>query len=223
MRIAVIVPTLNEEPSLTATLACVETASETETIVVDGGSTDATVRLAQEAGAIVVHAPRGRGAQMNVGATVTRSPALVFLHADTSLPTGWADAVRATLEDPAVAVGAFRFATDVPGVKMRALEWLVWLRCRLLSRPHGDQALFMRAETFAKLAGFPEMPLLEDYDLVTRAKRLGRVVTLDMPALTSGRMWLRLGVVRMTWRNLATVAGYRLGIHPARLARWRSR
>lgn len=225
--IAVIIPARNEAATIATTLQVARdraTAPDALAFVVaDGASTDATREIAQGAGATVVTGSAGRGAQMNAGARAVQAESLVFLHADTLLPEGWDDLVCATLEDPAVAVGAFAFAVDAPGAPMRLLERLVALRCRVLHRPYGDQALFMRAATFSALGGFAEMELMEDYDLVSRARRLGEVRTLREPAVTSGRMWERLGAWRTTWRNLATVAGYRIGIAPATLARWRSR
>jgi rSAM/selenodomain-associated transferase 2 len=225
--IAVIIPARNEAATIASTLQVArERAAAPETIafiVADGASTDATREFARGAGATVVTGSTGRGAQMNAGAGAVDAENLVFLHADTLLPRGWDDLVAATLADPEVAMGAFAFAVDAPGAPMRLLERLVALRCSVLQRPYGDQALFMRTATFSALGGFAEMELLEDYELVSRARRLGAVRTLQEPAVTSGRMWKRLGVARMTWRNLVTVAGYRLGIAPAALARWRSR
>lgn len=222
-RVAVIVPALNEADVLPSTLAPL-LAEADEVIVADGGSTDCTVAVARARGARVIEGARGRGAQMNAGARGADAELLVFVHADTLLPEGWSADVRATLGDPRVVLGAFAFATDSRRRSMRVVERLVALRCALAHTPYGDQAYFLHRETFEALGGFAEMPLLEDYDFVRRAKRLGRVRTLaKRRAITSARLWERLGVVRAWWRNARTAVGYRLGVDPAVLARWRHR
>lgn len=239
LRIAAIVPALDEAGWIAPTLERL-LAEADDVIVADGGSADDTREIAQALGARVVESACGRGTQMNAGAraagarascapatgaqAATGADALVFVHADTLLPRGWADDVRATLADPAVALGAFAFATDSPRRTMRAVERLVALRCAVAHTPYGDQALFLRRETIERLGGFAEQPLLEDYDLVRRAARLGRIRTLaHRPAITSARMWERLGIARTWWRNLRTVVAYRLGADPATLAARRRR
>ena len=129
--ISVVVPALNEADGIRATLDAVATGRNVETIVVDGGSTDATAQVAASCGARVLRGPRGRARQMNAGAAAASGGLLLFLHADTLLPPGWDEHVRAMLADRDVALGAFRLAIDGPGL---ALRWpAAWANHRSLA------------------------------------------------------------------------------------------
>jgi len=220
--LSVIVPTLNEQDRIGGLIDAVRRPG-VEVIVADGGSDDDTRAIAAAHGARVTIAPRGRGPQLNAGAGLARGRDLLFLHADTALPANFQDIVRGTLQDPAVAVGAFRFEVDRPGLLLRGVELAVRVRCALFKTPYGDQAIFMRSDTCATLGGYEAIPLMEDLDLVRRARKLGRVTVVDAPAITSARRWEVVGVVRMTAINQACVLGFALGISPQRLAAWRNR
>lgn len=220
--LSVIVPTLDEASRIGALIDAVRLPG-VEIIVVDGGSSDSTRDVASAHGARVVIAARGRGSQLNAGAALARGRCLLFLHADTILPKDFPKIVQDTLADPGVSVGAFRFRLDRRSVRFRCVEAAVGLRCRLFAMPYGDQALFMRRETFAKLRGFASIPLMEDVDLVRRARSIGRVRVVDAPAVTSARRWELTGVMRMTAINQACVLGYAMGVAPQRLASWRNR
>ena len=101
-------------------------------------------------------------------------------------------------------------------------RWLVQattnLRSRLLRFPYGDQAMFVRRWAFEKLGGFPDLPIMEDYEFVRRLRRLGRISILNLPALTSGRRWQRIGFLRVTSLNKLIILGYHCGVSPAKLA-----
>lgn len=213
--VAVIIPTLNEAANIAATLAAVGNA---EVIVADGGSGDDTAELAAKLGVRVIEANGGRAAQQNAGAAATRAPLLLFLHADTRLPAGWAEVVRRTLADPRVALAAFRLAIDGATFGERIVAAGANLRSRAWGLPYGDQALFLRRETFERLGGFATLPIMEDWDLARRAKRFGRIAVVDPAVTTSARRWRKLGVLRTLWRNQMVLIGWRLGIAPARLA-----
>jgi uncharacterized protein len=171
----------------------------------------------------VVLARRGRGPQLNAGAAVARGDHLLFLHADTTLPAGYFQAVQETVAAPGVVLGAFRLRIDRPGLLLRGIEAAVRFRCALLAMPYGDQVLFLSSRVFASLGGFSEIPLLEDLDLVRRAKALGRVRIVRQEVLTSGRRWDLAGVVRMSLINQLCVLGFNAGIPPRWLAKWRDR
>lgn len=219
--ISVIIPALNERPNIARTVERVLSAGVLEVIVVDGGSLDGTAEAAEAAGARVLRSAPGRGVQQNLGARAARGNVLVFLHADTRLPDDFPEKVVATLARPGISGGAFRFRLDEPGWTMRWVEWMVQQRCRWRQTPYGDQGLFTTAETFWAIGGFPETPLLEDYELVRRLRRVGRITEADGDAVTSARRWRRLGLVRATWSNNLCLIAYWLNVSPDRIARWR--
>ena len=218
-RVSVIIPALNEEQQITATLQAVRQCAPEDIIVVDGGSTDATARLVTEAGATVLRSKPGRARQMNAGAARAGGLALLFLHADTLLPPNWLAVVSRDLGQDGVAAGSFgfRIAGDFPAKSI--VEWAVGFRSRRLQRPYGDQGLFLRRSLFEELGGFADLPIMEDYEFVSRLRRRGRVVTVAEPALTSARRWQRLGLLRTTLINQLIVVGFRLGFSPQKLER----
>ncbi len=218
--LSVIVPTLNEARGLARTLAPLLGEPEpVEVIVADGGSRDHTRRRARELGALCLRVPRGRGAQMAAGAARATGENLLFLHADTILPPNWRREVLWLLSRSEVSLGAFSFAPDLAGWGAGLIRLMVHWRSRLLQLPYGDQALFLRASTLERLGGFPRQPLMEDVELVARARRLGRVAISPLAARSSGRRWRELGLWRNTLGNWATMAAYTLGADPARLER----
>ncbi len=225
-RISVIVPALNEAEHLPQTLLSLKDAKNVETIVVDGGSTDGTPKIAERAGCRLLGSLPGRALQMNAGAQAANGSILLFLHADTRLPERFDEDVRREFDQPrttlrAVPVaGAFRLRIDGPQRALRLIEWGVNLRSRYLQMPYGDQALFLKAETFRAIGGFPDLPIMDDFELVRRLRRLGRIVILRNPATTSARRWQAIGPWRATWINQMVIAGYYLGVPADRLARW---
>ncbi len=218
--ISVIIPTLDEAASLGATLDCVRGATGIEIIVADGGSRDTTREIAAQAGAAVLVTLDGRAAQQNQAAAVAKGRYLLFLHADTLPPDGYAELIRRTLDRPATVAGAFRFRMEGIGASRRLAEWGSNIRSSLCQWPYGDQGLFMEKRVFDELRGFSLLPIMEDYELVSRLRHRGAVVTLREAAITSARRWQRLGALRNTMCNLWMVAGFRAGIQPERLARF---
>jgi uncharacterized protein len=221
-KLSVIIPVLNEAKTLPDVLASTAADSEVEIIVVDGGSIDDTLAIAQSYGVNVLSSPGGRALQMNAGAAVATGEILLFLHADTQLPVGYDQMVRATLDSqsskpPAIA-GAFTLTIDAPRWTLRLVEWGVNWRSRLLQLPYGDQAIFLKADTFHKLGGFPKLPIMEDFELICQLRRLGSIVILPVPVVTSARRWLKKGVFQTTLINQIIIASYLLGISPQRLA-----
>ncbi len=218
--ISVVMPTLNERNNLPGTLAPVLAAGDgLEVIVADGGSEDGTAELARDLGLRVLNCPRGRAVQMNAGAAAAAGEYLLFLHADTLLPPGFDTLVRRTLEHPDISAGAFRLDLDADHAGLRMIERTTWFRCRVMGLPFGDQALFVRTGDFKLIGGFPEIGIMEDYELVRRLGSLGRVEVLDVPVLSSARRWLARGFWRTTLENQLAVLGHELGVQPARLAR----
>ncbi len=214
--ITVIIPSLNEERSIRAAVSCA-VAEAAEVIVVDGGSTDATVPAARATGARVVAGPRGRAAQLDTGAAEATGEWLVFLHADTWLEAGWADALRRL--DADVVGGAFRFSLDSKHLRYRLVEAAVRLRCAVLRLPYGDQALFVRRGSLGPGTLFRDVPILEDVDLVRGLRRTGRLAFLPVRAVTSTRRWDERGFWRTTLVNWSVMILDALGCPRERLAR----
>jgi rSAM/selenodomain-associated transferase 2 len=218
--ISIIIPALNEAHHLPQVLGALPTAAGVEVIVVDGGSTDATASLAADWGARVIVTAPGRSRQQNQGAAVATGSILLFLHADTRLPQGFDQAIRQTLAQPGVVAGAFRLAIDSGDWRLRWVEWGVNGRSRLLGMPYGDQAIFLATARFRALGGFPELPMMEDFELMQRLRRLGRVAIAPAAVTTSDRRWRTLGILRTTLANQVMIGGYLLGVDPQRLAAW---
>jgi len=217
--VSVVVPTLNEAAVLARTLEALPPGFA-EVIVADGGSTDATVAIAQAHGARVTVSPPGRGPQMNAGAAAAKGDVLLFLHADTVLPADAPARIAAALAETGAVAGAFLLGIESSDPRLAFIARAANLRTRLTRVPYGDQASFVRRAAFDAAGGFPDVPIMEDVELGRRLKRLGRIVVVPARVRTSARRWEREGVVRTTLRNAALVTLYLLGVHPRRLARW---
>jgi len=218
--ISIIIPTLNEEENIEACLASCRTSPNTETIVVDGESRDRTVQIARSLGARVILSSPGRSRQMNLGAREASANLLLFLHADTRLPAGFADSVSEVLSRPGTVAGAFLFRLDARSPSLSFIQRVANWRSRRFQLPYGDQAIFLKKVTFEEMGGYPERPIMEDYEFIRRLKRKGRIYTAPLPAVTSARRWMELGVWKTTLLNWAIVIAYSLGVSPATLARW---
>ncbi|MBC8876227.1 MAG: TIGR04283 family arsenosugar biosynthesis glycosyltransferase [Planctomycetes bacterium] len=218
--ISVVIPTLNEAAHLPRTLDSLCGGENIETIVVDGGSSDGTLGIAQREDCQVLRSPPSRAQQLNAGARSASGSILLFLHADTRLPPAFDSAVRTTLDEPGVVGGAFRLRIDAPSRSLRIIERAVDIRSRLFQMPYGDQAIFVNKKTFLELGGFPELPIMDDYEFIRRLRRRGKIRTASTAVLTSGRRWQQLGPWRTTWVNQKIILGYYLGIAPNRLAVW---
>jgi rSAM/selenodomain-associated transferase 2 len=221
--ISVVIPTLDEAERIESTVSSVLRSDEVECVVIDGGSRDDTVARALRAGARVAHASRGRAVQLNAGARMATHPLLVFLHADTILPLGYERVVRRILADPGVACGAFRLHIEPATSSLRAIERIANLRARRLALPYGDQALFVRADRFHQLGGFPDLPIMEDFEFVRRLRRTGRVEIASEAVATSSRRWRRYGTWRTTAMHQLALLAYLGGIRATTIARWTAR
>jgi rSAM/selenodomain-associated transferase 2 len=217
--LSVIIPTLNAEASLGQTMAALVPAAVDgivrEVIVVDANSSDHTTLIAESAGATLVTAVSGRGAQLAAGAARARFPWLLFLHADTVLEPGWerevlrfVESVEACAQQQAA---AFRFALDDHGARARVLERLVAWRCALLRIPYGDQGLLLPRALYDAIGGYRPLPLMEDVDIVRRLGRR-RLRLLQARAVTSAERYRREGYLRRSARNLLCLALYGLRV-----------
>ncbi len=219
--ISVVIPVLDAAAELPHTLAALHgVARISEVIVVDGGSRDASLRIARRARARVVTAPRGRGLQLAAGAAAARGAWLLFLHADCCPLPGWEDAVAAFMSAPEAEkrAGYFALALDDPSPAARRLERIVAWRCRALALPYGDQGLLIHRHLYDAIGGYAAIPLMEDVDL---ARRLGRARLKPIGAtmLASARRYRHGGYWRRPLRNLACLSLYFAGVSPARIAK----
>ncbi len=219
MRLSVIVPTLDEEQVLDATLALVRAGAIHELIVVDGGSRDATRAVAARRADRVLSARAGRAAQMNAGAAAASGDVLLFLHADTLLPERFTDAIAAALADPEIVAGRFDVRLAGRSPTLAVVATMMNLRSRWTRIATGDQAIFVRREVFDAIGGYDAVPLFEDVRLSAALKRRGRVACLRDRVTTSGRRWERRGPVRTILLMWTLRLAHALGVAPARLRR----
>jgi rSAM/selenodomain-associated transferase 2 len=217
MNISVIVPVLNEEKSIAATLRALRTLTPYEITVVDGGSDDRTAEIARQSGVTVMSSERGRARQMNRGAGQARGDVLLFLHADTRLPpTAFAD-IRTALTDPRYVGGRFDVESEGEHWILPMVARLISYRSRVTKVGTGDQALFVRREVFARLGGFPDISLMEDIAFCRALKKNGAVACLRSRVITSARRWEADGVWRTIFRMWTLKLLYFAGVSPLRL------
>jgi rSAM/selenodomain-associated transferase 2 len=214
--LSAVIPTLNAASCLAA---CLERMSGADEIVVsDGGSSDDTAAIAQAAGARLIQAPKGRGAQLRAGAEAARGDWLLFLHADTLPGRGWREAVEAHVEVYPDKAGCFRFRLADKAWQARVIERGVAARVALLALPYGDQGLLVSRSLYERIGGYRAMPLMEDVDIVRRIGRR-RLRVLEEDASTSSERWWRDGWFRRSARNLACLSLYTVGAPGDRIAR----
>ncbi len=209
--LSVVLPVLDEEAAIAATLASLNALRQAtlptgsaaiELIVVDGGSRDATVALARAGADRVVVSARGRGHQLNTGAALAIGDVLLFLHADTSLPPdAFQLVIQALQQNPSARWGRFDVRISGRSRMFPVIAALMNRRSAWTGIATGDQAIFVRRDSFAAVGGFPEQPLMEDIELSQRLLRLpdGRPLRLRQPVTTSGRRWESRGVWTTIW------------------------
>ncbi|MEH1855107.1 MAG: TIGR04283 family arsenosugar biosynthesis glycosyltransferase [Nostoc sp.] len=219
-KISIIIPAINEAGNIKKAIATTQGSINIEVIVVDGGSSDDTVAIAQSLNVKVISSSPGRAVQMNAGAVAASGEILLFLHADTRLPAGFDEMIRTALQQPGSVAGAFKLQIDASLFSLRWVEWGVNVRSHFYQMPYGDQAIFLTKEVFQQIGCFPELPIMEDFELMRRLKRIGRIVIIPTPVVTSARRWLQKGVFKTTLLNQLVITAYLLGISPERIRRW---
>lgn len=218
--ISVIIPTLNEEENIEALLKYLHQLDSTlELIVADAGSLDRTIEKAQSLSKIV-HSTRGRGIQMNAGASAATGDILWFIHADCRPHLQSILAMQQVLTDDSIVGGAFEYRLNHPGFKFRLAETLSNYKNRLLKLLFGDMGIFVRGEIFEKIGGYKKIPLMEDMDFCNRLKRLGKIVILPYKMDTSARRWMEEGYILNSIRSWTFQIAWALGASPYKLARW---
>lgn len=219
-RISVVIPTLDERGGIGATLAALQPLRRDghEIVVVDGGSADGTLEAVGGLADQAIRSPRGRANQQNAGAAAAHGDIFLFLHADTRLPHGADALVLDALSRSGRGWGRFDVRLSGRHPLLRIVERMISWRSRLTGIATGDQAIFVRRESFTRVGGFPTLPLMEDVALSRALKGLGPPVCLRACVTTSSRRWETHGLVRtilLMWRlRLA----YYLGADPHRLA-----
>lgn len=220
LKISIIIPALNEAPTIARVISTAQNAKNVEIIVADGGSSDGTPEIAKSLDLRVIFSTMGRATQMNAGAAAATGDILLFLHADTLLPEGFDTWVRQALAKAGTVGGAFELKIDAPLPSLRLVEKGVNWRSRFLQMPYGDQAIFLKTATFNEMGGFRDLPVMEDFEFVRRLKKQGRIEIVPQAVLTSARRWQQLGVLKTTAINQILIIAYFLGVSPDRLAFW---
>jgi rSAM/selenodomain-associated transferase 2 len=230
MTISVIIPTLNEERTIIAVLANTADLGFDDLIVVDGGSLDQTRALVEshrrrnqspaQSPIRLVTAPPVRALQMNEGAKAGRGEILLFLHADTQLPSDAGMVIVTTLADPRIVGGRFDIRFDHPSMWGTIISKTMNWRSRLSGIATGDQALFVRRSIFEQMGGFVDMPLMEDIEFSHRLKRKGATAALTATVTTSFRRWEQHGPLRTILLMWTLRFLYWIGISPSHLVKW---
>lgn len=230
--LSIIIPTLNSGKELPATFASLMPAllegAINEVIIVDGGSTDDTVNIADDAGAtIIVAETKGRGPQLSTGAKAAKNQWMLFLHSDTELEDGWHIEATQFIKDqdkkttdasnnnqiPSAA--AFKFSLKDKGLAPKLMAKMVALRCALFSLPYGDQGLLISKQTYDASGGYPQFPIMEDADIIRRLPTPVKI--LQSRAFTSAERYQKEGYFKRSTRNLYCLAAYYRGLPPEKI------
>ncbi|MDR4507943.1 MAG: TIGR04283 family arsenosugar biosynthesis glycosyltransferase [Candidatus Brocadiaceae bacterium] len=207
--ISIIIPTLNEEKTLARCLESIAGNSDIEIIVSDGGSTDETREIIKRHKDVkVVSSLKGRGVQMNTGASYSNGEILLFLHADCIISPRALLNIGDVFQNKKIVGGAFRIKLLSDKLPYRFIETGINLRSKLFKLPYGDQGLFVKRSVFMEIGCFKKMNVCEDLDFIYRLKKRGKIAILDEKILSSVRRWEMNGIVRTTFRNQFLLASY---------------
>jgi rSAM/selenodomain-associated transferase 2/rSAM/selenodomain-associated transferase 1 len=221
--ISIIIPVLNESLNIMKTIEKImENSSNIEIIVVDGGSTDDTLEICKKfPDLVLVESSKGRGVQMNAGASFATGEILFFLHGDSLVPSNFDTMIRHCLLKRGCSLGAFSFSVDEKALSGKnLLERMTNWRANVLQLPYGDQGIFLYKKNFIKLNGFLEIKLMEDFEFVTRCQKLGKVVILNAPIVTSARRYKKMGIFNTTLTNQMIIVFYYCGVAPETLSKF---
>jgi rSAM/selenodomain-associated transferase 2 len=219
-----IIPVWNEEAIISRTIEQVRGLAafgDAEIIVVDGDPAGRTITVARHMGVKTAISEKGRGIQMNLGASLAEGEILIFLHADTLLPPDALELIETAMADGSCIAGAFDLAIDSARPAFRLIEKASSFRSRMTRIPYGDQTIFIRKRDFRDLGGFNNIPVMEDVEFMQRIKkRKGKICIIGRAVRTSPRRWEKEGIVYTTLRNWLLIALYFCGVKPEKLIRF---
>lgn len=215
--ISIIIPALNEEDSIRETLRALQ-IFDAEVILVDGGSSDKTISIAEDFKVKILHSERGRGRQLEIGGNAANGEIFWFVHADTIVSPDCVRQIKLAFKDWRVVGGNFTIRFDG---ELMAAKFLTWLypQLRVLGLIYGDSGIFVRRDVYQKMGGFAPYPIFEDLDFVERLKRQGEIVTLPAVVATSSRRFENKSFLLTFLRWTILQVLYWLGVHPERLVK----
>lgn len=223
LTISVIVPVLHEADVIDGTIASIrgiDGGNKADIIVVDGDESKDTISFIDNDDVIKLTSKRGRSHQMNEGAKNAKGDVLLFLHADTKLPSSTFKEVKEALRDPTVVGGAFHLRFDPSNPYLRMIELLNIPRVKITRVPYGDHAIFMRKEIFDQLGGYSNNMFMEDVELMRRVrKKKMKIAILKGPVLTSSRRFRDDGYIKHSVRFFFFHLFYWLGASTDRMGR----
>lgn len=221
--ISIIVPVYHEQNTIQKLLTHlnqIRAHHNIEIIVVDGSpDKDTTSTIKEQNNITTLHAPLGRGSQLNAGARIAQGTILIFLHADTRLPPDAFHDIITTMQDNRIVTGCFNLKIDSPQLRYHLLAYIISLRSKITRMPYGDQTYFMKKNYFLSIHGFPNIPIMEDLILMKNIKKMGgRICILPSSVITSPRRWMEKGILRCTLENWLLRLRFYLGTKPDILA-----
>ena len=202
-KISIIIPTINEANNLPLLLSdLLTTYKDGEIIIVDCGSEDKTIDIANIYGAKVYKSKeKNRGLQLDMGAKNSKGEWLIFLHADTRLNHDWFAKIKSFLKDDNNFIYYFKFKINNKKIIYRVLEILVNLRSQYFKKPYGDQGLIIHKSIYLKNNGFRKIPLMEDVDFLRRLNNKKNLKQLNLPIFTSSRKWEKTNIFLQAFKN----------------------
>jgi len=202
-KISIIIPTINEANNLPLLLSDLSSIQkEGEIIIVDCGSEDKTIDIANIYGAkVFISKERNRGLQLDIGAKKSKGEWLIFLHADTRLTHDWFKKINSYLKGNKNIIYYFEFKINHKKIIYRVLEILVNFRSKFFKQPYGDQGLIIHRTTYFKNNGFRKIPLMEDVDFLMRLNKKKDLKQLNFPIFISSRKWERTNIFLQAIKN----------------------
>ena len=223
-KISVIIPVFKEEDRINATIGSLVKMKgdhSIEIIAVDGDPNGSTVQCINHPTVITMTTPKGRAMQMNKGAAKASGDILLFLHADTILPETGFDKIKAVMETGKYVAGAFNYDIDSANLFLRFIYYTSYLRSKTSRIAYGDQAIFIRRDYFEKIGGYPEIPIMEEVELMKKIKKnKDKIYILKDGVKTTASRYEEEGIIYGWLRNHRMRILYFFGVPPHRLVKY---